>query len=65
VHIITAYNVAPSAIQTPTAILGIRIHMGLIPTILAIIGFLIVLKWYDIEGKKKEDIILKLKELKL
>jgi GPH family glycoside/pentoside/hexuronide:cation symporter len=65
VHIITAYNVAPSAIQTSTAIWGIRIHMGLIPTILAVVGFLIVLKWYDIEGKKKEDIISKLNEMKL
>ncbi len=62
VHIITAYT--PSTI-TPIAILGIRLHMGLIPTILAVIGFLIVFKWYDIEGKKKEELISKLNEMKL
>jgi GPH family glycoside/pentoside/hexuronide:cation symporter len=65
IHIITLYNATPNAIQTPAAIMGIRVHMGLIPAILAVVGFLIVLKWYDIEGKKKEDLVSKLNEMKL
>jgi len=65
VHISTMYIATPNAVQEPLAILGIRIHMGLIPAIMAIISFLIVFKWYDIEGKKKKDIISKLKELNL
>lgn len=65
VHIITAYNPNPNAIQTPLAQLGIRIHMGLIPCLLALMAFIIMLLFYDLKGEKKEQMIKNLHEKKL
>ena len=65
VHLLTAYNPDPQAIQTPLATLGIRIHMGLIPALLNLTAFFILLKWYDLEGEKKLAIKKKLRELGL
>jgi Na+/melibiose symporter-like transporter len=65
VHVLTAYNPDPNAIQTPLAILGIRIHMGLFPSFLCLGSFLIMHKWYDLEGEKKLAVKKKLKELGL
>ncbi|MFX1339726.1 MAG: MFS transporter [Promethearchaeota archaeon] len=65
VHINTGYNPNPKAIQTPLAVWGIRIHMGLIPAILAILAFIIMMRWYDLEGEKKILIKQKLKDMGL
>lgn len=65
IHIITAYNPDPKAIQTPLAITGIRIHMALIPCLLVLMGFFIMLIWYDLEGEKKITVKQKLKEMGL
>ena len=65
VHILTEYNPDPHATQTPLAVLGIRIHMGLLPSILCLIAFFILLKWYDLEGEKKLAVKKKLRELRL
>jgi len=65
VHILTAYNPDPHAIQTPLAIWGIRVHMGLIPSLLNFIAFLIMRKWYDLVGDKKLAVKKKLRELGL
>lgn len=65
VHILTAYNPDPHAIQTPLAIWGIRVHMGLIPSLLSLVAFFIMLKWYDLEGEKKLAVKKKLKEMGL
>jgi len=65
VHLFTAYNPDPQAIQTPLAILGIRIHMGLIPALLNLTAFFILVKWYDLEGEKKLAVKKKLRELGL
>ncbi len=65
VHLLTAYNPDPQAIQTPLAILGIRIHMGLIPALLNLTAFFILVKWYDLEGEKKLAVKKKLRELGL
>jgi GPH family glycoside/pentoside/hexuronide:cation symporter len=65
IHILTAYNPDPGATQTPLAILGIRIHAGLIPAILMLSISLVVYKWYDLEGKKKEEMVKKLKDMGL
>ena len=65
IHILTAYNPDPGATQTPLAILGIRIHAGLIPAILMLSVSLVVYKWYDLEGKKKEEMVKKLKDMGL
>lgn len=60
VHIATGYK--PGATQTELALWGIRVHTGLIPAILCFIGFLLILKWYDLKGEKKERIFNLLKE---
>ncbi len=65
VHLLTAYNPDPQAVQTPLAILGIRIHMGLIPALLNLTAFFILVKWYDLEGEKKLAVKKKLRELGL
>ena len=61
IHIITAYNPDPRAIQTPLAIWGIRIHAGLIPALLMLVISLIIYKWYDLTGEKKENMLKELK----
>ena len=60
VHIATGYN--PGGPQTELALWGIRLHTSLIPAILCFIGFLIIIKWYDLKGEKKEKIFAALKE---
>jgi GPH family glycoside/pentoside/hexuronide:cation symporter len=65
VHIVTAYNPDPQAIQTPLAIWGIRVHAGLIPAILMFSISFIVYKWYELEGEKKEAMVRKLKDMGL
>ena len=62
VHILTAYNPDPNAVQTPLVIWGILIHMGLIPALLAITAFIIMTAWYDLEGEKKDAVKQKLTE---
>ncbi len=61
----TGYNPDPQAKQTPLAIWGIRIHMALIPFLLGLIGFIILMKWYDLEKEKTIVIKQKLKQLGL
>ncbi len=65
VHIVFGYNPDPNATQTPSAIWGIRVHMGVIPMILTFIAFLVVWKYYDLEGAKKAEMIAKLREMGL
>jgi len=65
VKIMTGYNPDPKATQTPLAIWGIRIHMALIPFLLGLIGFIIMLIWYDLEQEKTIVIQQKLKQLRL
>ena len=65
VHILTAYNPDPDAIQTPLAVWGIRVHMGLIPSLLTLVSFFIMVKWYDLEGEKRLAVKIKLQELGL
>lgn len=62
-HEITHYNPDPFAVQTPLAILGIRITNGLIPALCVFIGAFVMMKFYDLEGDKKEKINKKLEEL--
>ncbi len=65
VHLLTGYNPNPNAVQTPLAIWGIRIIIGLIPSLLCLVSFIIMHKWYDLEGEKKLAIKQKLRELGL
>jgi Na+/melibiose symporter-like transporter len=63
VHILTAYDPNPAAIQSELAILGIRIHTALIPGLMMIIMGLIFKKFYTLEGAEKEALVSKLKDL--
>jgi GPH family glycoside/pentoside/hexuronide:cation symporter len=65
VHLITNYNPDPNAKQTPMAIWGIRLHMGLIPSLIILVGFFMMLFFYDLKGEKKQAVIERLKELGL
>ena len=64
VHIFTGFTPG-SATQSPTAIFGLRLQMGLIPAVIMIIGILVFWKLYDITPEKKEITRKKLKELNL
>jgi Na+/melibiose symporter-like transporter len=65
VHIATGYNPDPKATQTPLAVWGVRIHTGLIPSLCALIAFIVMYKWYDLIGEKQEQLKPRLRELKL
>jgi GPH family glycoside/pentoside/hexuronide:cation symporter len=65
VHIATGYNPNPNAVQTDLAVLGIRIHTGLIPSLLGFIAFIIMYKYYDLIGEKQKALKPRLKELRL
>ncbi len=55
VHLITQYNPDPLAIQIPLAILGVRIHMALIPPLLYLGAFFIMLLFYDLTDEKSQE----------
>ena len=65
IHVATGYNPDPNAIQTDLAILGIRIHAGLIPSLLALLSFVIMYKYYDLIGEKQQNVKKKLREMGL
>ena len=62
IHIITAYD--PS---TPSgeALFGLRLIQGLFPFLFCILGALIFYKWYDLKGKKKQEIMEQLHKMGL
>ena len=62
IHIITHYDpVNPSG----EGLFGLRLIQGILPFIFCIIGALIFYKWYDLKGKKKQEIMQKLHEMGL
>jgi len=65
VHIATGYNPDPQAKQTPLAIWGIRIHMGLLPALCTLTAFLIMVKYYDLIGEKQKALKRQLKQMDL
>ncbi|MHA1255252.1 MAG: MFS transporter [Promethearchaeota archaeon] len=65
IQIITAYNTAPDAVQTPTAIIGLRIQRSLIPSLLALLAFIVMHRMYDLVGAKQVAVKKKLKEMGL
>ena len=64
VHVLTGFN-PNTETQTPLAIIGIRLHFGLIPAILFVIGIVVFYKFYDLTPENTEKVKLKIKELKL
>lgn len=63
VHMLTFYNPDPFAFQSPLAVWGIRIHTALIPAIMYVIMGLIFRKYYTLEGKEKEALVKRLKDI--
>ena len=62
VHILTAFDPNLS-IQSPLAVWGVRVHAALIPMIILIGMGLIFRKYYTLEGKEKEALVMKLKDI--
>ena len=54
IHIMTGY-VPGATSQSPSAQFGIRVHAGLIPAIMALIAFILVLKFYTLKGDRKRE----------
>lgn len=48
--------------QIPETIMGMRILMGVIPSIVTVLAFVIYVKGYKLDGKTMEDITRQLKE---
>ena len=65
IHDLTGFNATPGATQTPLAIFGIRMQIGLIPMLFIVIGFLVFLKFFDLKEEKMESIRKELKALNL
>jgi len=64
IHTITFYK-PNDPVHSNEALLGLRMIQGLFPFIFCLIGALIFYKWYDMKGKKKQDIMKKLQEMGL
>lgn len=60
-HILTGY-VPGAETQTDLALLGIRLHYGLFSTIFCIIGAIILFKYYDLYGDKREQLMASMKK---
>ncbi|MFX1502879.1 MAG: MFS transporter, partial [Promethearchaeota archaeon] len=64
IHIITFYN-PNNPTHTNGALLGLRLIQGVIPFLFCLVGTIIFNKWFDLKGRKKQEILLKLKEMGL
>jgi GPH family glycoside/pentoside/hexuronide:cation symporter len=64
VHIATGFNPRATE-QTPLALIGIRIHIGVIPVISLLIGGIIFWKFYDLTPERSREIHAKIQELGL
>ncbi len=60
-HILTGY-VPGAAEQTELVKLGIRINVGLIPGLVCLLGAIIMFKFYDLKGEKREQLMISLRE---
>ncbi len=61
VHIATGY-VPGASTQTELALIGIRIHTGGFPAIFCLIAGILMLKFYDLKGEKKEALTASLRK---
>lgn len=64
IHILTGFEPA-STTQDPLALIGLRIQLALVPTIIMTIGILLFWRMYDIDPTKKKTIQRRLAKLKL
>jgi len=64
IHAITFYN-PNNPTHSYDALLGLRLIQGVFPFLFCLVGAVIFYKWFDLKGKKKQEIMQKLKELGL
>ncbi|MHA1803191.1 MAG: MFS transporter, partial [Promethearchaeota archaeon] len=64
IHVTTGFNPEVEE-QTPLALLGIRMHLALIPAVALLLGAIIFYKWYDLTPDKIKSIRAELIESKL
>lgn len=64
IQLITMFDPAAD-VQTPLAVWGIRVHAALIPCLMYVVMGLIFKKYYTLEGKEKEALVSKLKDMGL
>jgi Na+/melibiose symporter-like transporter len=66
IHSLTGFveGAGPEA-QPELALVGIRLHLALVPMIAILMGAFIFWKWYDLRPEKVDENQLKIKELKL
>jgi len=64
VHLATGY-IPGASTQTPLALMGVRIHYGGVPALFEGIAAIIMIKFYDIKGEKREQIMASLKAKRL
>ena len=61
VHLATGY-VPGASTQTELALLGIRIHAGGFPALFCLIGAIIMYKFYDLKGEKREQLMASIRK---
>ncbi|MHA1526544.1 MAG: MFS transporter, partial [Promethearchaeota archaeon] len=61
VHIATGYVPGASS-QTELALIGIRIHTGGFPALFCLIAGILMVKFYDLKGEKKEALAASLRK---
>ena len=64
IHAITFYN-PNSPTHSNDALLGLRLIQGVFPFLFCLIGALIFFKWFDLKGKKKQEIMENLRKIGL
>ena len=64
IHLATGY-IPGASTQTPLALMGIRIHYGAVPALFESIAAILMIKFYDIKGEKREQIMASLKAKRL
>ena len=61
VHLATGY-VPGASTQTELALLGVRIHTGGFPALFCLIGAIIMYKFYDLKGEKREQLMASIRK---
>jgi len=64
IHAITVYD-PNNLIHSNEALLGLRLIQSFFPFIFCITAALVFLKYYDLKGKKKQEMMQKLQEMGL
>ena len=64
IHLATGY-IPGASTQTPLALMGVRIHYGGVPALFEGIAAILMIKFYDIKGEKREQIMASLKAKRL